>query len=245
MAGFMRTACIAPLAVLLAGCAATPQTEAEDGVTVSVDGGTLTYRGPLHTDGVERLFDAAASAAEEPRTLVITSTGGDVEAGMALGTWVFEHALDVHVPDYCISSCANYVFTAGKQKVLGPTALVVWHGGTTQEGLSGGSPCEYLDAPGVPCDEKKLRQLLEETLARVQRLEADFFARIGVAQDITVLGQYPQYDCRERATRYDYIGWYYSIGDLEKLGVRDVSVAGGAWTPASPAPDVKVCRVVL
>lgn len=248
MPGFARSACLVPLAVLLVACAdSAPRADAEHRVAVSVDGTTLTYRGPLHQEGVARLLDAAEGAADRPRTLVITSTGGDIEAGMQLGNWVFERGLDVHVPEYCISSCANYVFTAGRRKVLGPAALLIWHGGATQQNLASGSPCRYLDAPGVPCDEQKLREVLEATLARVQRLEADFFERIGVTQLITVLGQWPQYDCSATlgADAYDYIGWYYSIPDLAKLGVDDVSVVGGDWKPASPAPHVKFCRVVL
>ncbi|HLT91480.1 MAG TPA: hypothetical protein VKZ85_11090 [Woeseiaceae bacterium] len=246
MPGFPRTTCVASIALLLlVACAAAPGEPDAGGVTVSVDGTTLVYRGPLHRQGVAALRQAAAGAPETPRALVITSTGGDVEAGMELGTWVFEHRLDVHVPEYCISSCANYVFTAGRNKVLGPSALVIWHGGTTQEGLASASPCDYLDTPDVPCDEQKLRQVLEDTLTRVQELEADFFARVGVTQLITVLGQWPQYDCRPGADRHGYIGWYYSIADLEKLGVNNVSVAGGDWKPATRSPGIKFCRVIL
>lgn len=243
-----RTTCFAALAVLLVACAGhSSRPEADGQVTVSVDGATLTYRGPLHKEGVAELLDAAAAAREPPRTLVITSTGGDIEAGMQLGNWIFDRELDVHIPEYCISSCANYVFTAGKHKVLGPTALVIWHGGATQEGLASGSPCQYLETPGVPCDEQKLKATLEAMVERVQRLEADFFDRIGVTQLITVLGQWPQYDCSGTLGegRFRYIGWYYSIADLEKLGVNDVSVVAGRWNPSSPAPHVKFCRAVL
>jgi ATP-dependent protease ClpP protease subunit len=248
MPGFARSACIVPLAMLLVACAGSAsRADVEHRVAVSVDGATLTYRGPLHAEGVARLLEAAEAAPEPPRTLVITSTGGDIEAGMRLGNWIFDRGLDVHVPEYCISSCANYVFTAGKHKVVGQTALVIWHGGATQEGLASGSPCRYLESPDIPCDEQKLKATLEAMLERVQRMEADFFERIGVTQLITVLGQWPQYDCSASLGpgSYNYIGWYYSIRDLEKLGVNDVSVEGGDWNPASPAPHVKFCRVVL
>lgn len=243
MPGSTRTASIVPLTVLLVACAAaSPPAETEEAATVSVEGAKLIYHGPLSGQGIERLFEAAATAAERPRILVVTSSGGDVEAGMELGTWIFERQIDVHVPEYCISSCANYVFTAGRRKVLGPKALLIWHGGATQEGLAEAAPCEHLETLGFPCDEQELKRLLLETLARTQRLEAAFFARIGVEQDITVLGQRPEYDCREG---YEYIGWYYSIADMAKLGVTNVSVVGGDWRPSAPFPDVKFCRVVL
>lgn len=233
---------IALLAALLGACAHSPPPDPEGSAVIAVRGTELVYDGPLTKENNARLFAAAAAVAVPPRALVITSTGGDVEAGMELGTWVFERKLDVHVPEYCISSCASYVFTAGKRKNVGPTALLIWHGGTTQEGLGGGSPCEHLETPDIPCDEQALGKLLADTLARVRKLEVDFFARIGVDQDITVLGQRPGYDCRQG---YEYVGWYYSIDDMEKLGVTDVSVVGGDWQPTAPFPDVKFCRVVL
>src|SRR5690606_26333890 len=82
MPGFPRTTCVASIALLLlVACAAAPGEPDAGGVTVSVDGTTLVYRGPLHRQGVAALRQAAAGAPETPRALVITSTGGDVEAG--------------------------------------------------------------------------------------------------------------------------------------------------------------------
>lgn len=52
--------------------------------------------------------------------LVISSTGGEVEAGIELGLWVFRQKLTLQVRDSCFSSCANYVFPAAVKKSFCP-----------------------------------------------------------------------------------------------------------------------------
>lgn len=198
---FARTGCFPFLALLFAACAAnSPAPTARDSAEISVRGPELTYEGPLSHEANARLFALAASAVERPRTLTITSDGGDVEASMELGTWIFEKGLDVYIPEYCMSSCANYVFTAGKRKVLGDTALLIWHGGSTQEDLVGDPYAKPAYVPGVVT--RTRYEELEDSLVRWQRLESKFFAMIGVDQDITVLGQRSGYDCRERGSRF-------------------------------------------
>ena len=72
-----------------------------------------------------RLFELYAKATPRPRLLKVTSSGGDITLGMELGEWVFRNGLDVEVVDHCFSSCANYVFTAGKAKYLNPDAVLM------------------------------------------------------------------------------------------------------------------------
>ena len=50
-----------------------------------------------------------------------------------IGEWVFDHQLDVIVDELCFSSCANYIFTAGKNKIIGKDAIVGWHGSEQQD----------------------------------------------------------------------------------------------------------------
>lgn len=64
-------------------------------------------------------------------TLAITSPGGEVNAGMDLGEIVFTHQLSVKIEDYCLSSCANYVFTTAPQHQISNWAVIGFHGGVT------------------------------------------------------------------------------------------------------------------
>lgn len=226
----------------VAGCGAISHGVSEETeTTVAVNGVDLTYVGEITHAANERLFSLAASRAAKPTTLVITSRGGDVKAGIELGTWVFESGLDVRVSEFCVSSCANYVFVAGVAKILEPTAMLAWHGGATQHfELS----CKEVIREGDvgDCNDEELKNVLGAELDELRALETKFFERIGVDQEITVLGQRSPYDCRDSA---DYVGWYYSIEDMESMGVDGIVILGTEWTPVTPSPGIRICRVDL
>lgn len=234
---------IVSVASLLGACAAASQSPIiVDVASVSVNGDELTYHGHISHAANARLFILAATSVKQLRRLVVTSQGGNVEAGMELGEWVFAEGLDVYVPKYCTSSCANYVFPAGKRKFLDHSAMLFWHGGALQEQSDVESLCDEVDWPKEfgDCDEARMRALHDNTLARIKVREAAFFAMIEVDQKITILGQYPEYHCRG-----GYSGWYYSIQDMETMGISDIMVYGEVWRPVMPSPDVKICQVNL
>ena len=52
---------------------------------------------------------------------------------MLIGEWIFDHEIDVIVDEICFSSCANYIFTAGKNKIIEKDAIVGWHGSEQQD----------------------------------------------------------------------------------------------------------------
>jgi hypothetical protein len=232
---------ICVIALAIAGCSTTSPTTFSRVSSVSIDGGSLVYRGPISYAANARLFELHEGSDSPISELVITSTGGDVAAGIELGLWVNENGLDVAVPEYCISSCANYVFTAGRRKVLGSTAAVVWHGGALQKEWND-LDCQLLSgAAAASCDHEELREVQADLLTALRAEEAAFFAAIGVDQRITILGQEERFDCRHgNAT---FIGWYYSLEDLDRLGVRDVSIAGGEWKPQLATRGVEICQV--
>ncbi|MGC7862437.1 hypothetical protein ACP3XP_00195, partial [Vibrio anguillarum] len=92
-----------------------------------------TYKGVLSPEGNELAFELYERAKEKPNTLIITSDGGDIMLGIELGRWVYDNKMSVEVNDYCLSSCANYVFTAGKIKYISNRAIIGFHGGATSE----------------------------------------------------------------------------------------------------------------
>ncbi len=89
----------------------------------------ISYFGPIDPDRVEQ-FKSMYRPGDRLR---IQSTGGHLQAGMDFGNFITTNRIDVEVADYCISSCANYVFLAGQRKILNQTSLVIFHGGPKQE----------------------------------------------------------------------------------------------------------------
>ena len=230
------------MSALLSGCVTSSARHAESRETlVFASGVELAYSGTISFEANQRLFELAESLVEEPSALVITSNGGDIVAGMELGRWVFESGLDVRVPDYCMSSCANYVFVAGARKILAREASLMWHGGATQRFEISCETVAWERSDGV-CDEEKLRAIAMDSLAEFIAVETEFFESIEVDQRITTLGQLRRFAC---ARGEGYTGWYYSIPDMAALGVDRISVIGGEWRPTIRSPDFKLCRVDL
>lgn len=88
----------------------------------------IRYHGPIDQYRVAEFIDLY----QRGDRLIITSTGGDLYAGMSLGDFINRNRISVEVDDYCISSCANYVFLAGAKKILNTDSLVIFHGGPKQ-----------------------------------------------------------------------------------------------------------------
>jgi len=104
-------------------------------ITSSTKENQIGYSGKISFEGYEKLIESYDKAKNKPSTLKITSTGGHGLAGILIGRFVKEKGMGVQVHKYCASSCANYVFPAGKQKRLSDDALVMYHGGYFQENL--------------------------------------------------------------------------------------------------------------
>ena len=63
-----------------------------------------------------------------PSKIITNSTGGSTYTGILIGKLIQDFNLDVEVKDQCFSSCANYIFTSGKNKYIRKNSLVAWHG---------------------------------------------------------------------------------------------------------------------
>jgi hypothetical protein len=195
-----------------------------DPAAIVVEGDTVTYAGLLSGDNVARLFDMVDG--QRVSTLVITSSGGEINAGMTLGEWIFDNQLDVVVEHMCMSSCANYVFTAGRHKTISQNALVAWHGNALQQDLGlddsvraalTSALAELPEVERALLDtEAMIAQAIAQTRdyqARSQVRQAQFFARIGV----------DEYLCRIGNEEYGASDFFaLPVSDMARFGVRDV-----------------------
>jgi hypothetical protein len=126
--------------------------------------------------------------------------------GMDFGEWVYERSLDIIVNDVCLSSCANYVFTAGRRKLILPGGFVAWHGNAHLSSL-----------------EDKISALPEEVQTDAQvrmrtwRAREDaFYRRIGVSECLARIGN-EQLGVRGLFTM--------SPHDMSRFGVKNVDGA--------------------
>jgi hypothetical protein len=225
----MRTAPIFAVLTLLAACAATgpapPPTEPSqriqlaDGVTVSREGDRVRYAGELTEEGfsvLRRMTDGHRLS-----TLVIQSAGGEINAGMDFGEWTFERRLDVEVDEICLSSCANYVFTAARNKLIPPGAVVAWHGSARQRGLMEqlerdiDGRLRSLASPQRDHERQRIRLATADYLERSQRRQDAFFRRIRVEEFVTRVG------AEEHGVKDLY---FLSVEDMHRFGITNVIV---------------------
>jgi len=206
---------------------------------VYIDNGQLEYVGQLDDAANRRLFDLYEKASTKPTVLDIRSIGGEVNAGMQLGSWVRARKLDVRVMEFCLSSCANYVFTAGLKKTVSNFALIGYHGGPGKSRFDASTQKMYdaLD----PAGQKAFMNEIASILARDSRREADYFKQIGVRADLSSLGQQPQYDALRNST--DAALWTYSLEGFAALGVRDITVINPPWKPGSAFRQLKAVTI--
>ena len=175
--------------------------------------GVVHYQGPISAEQNRQFF--AAVAGRSLRRLAITSSGGEVDAAIALGEWVFAQRLDIEVPDYCLSSCANYVFPAARHKLIRAGAVVAWHGNyrhLQQTGLWQDDVAVRMQRDGE--DEQTATRQVRAQVDYLVGLEHDFFARIGVDEYLCWVGKRPPYSAP------DY--YFLSTHDMARFGVDQV-----------------------
>jgi len=213
---------LALIPVLFASACATMKTEAPEPVSLPEPAtvvyldeyNQLHYEGYLEADANQRLYSHYANAQIKPEVLVISSEGGSVTPGLDLGDWVYDKGLVVIVEGVCASSCANYVFTAARQKGLKKDSVLIWHGSSLQKDV-----------------DELYRQGDSNVVAWRQR-EVSFFKKIDVDHQITIYGleRYPFRVYLGSIMMANPIeGFDFSIEDMAKFGVTDVYPIEGEW----------------
>lgn len=203
---------------------------ASDQPQVFLDRGELHYVGLMSRDAVKKLDAIYQAAVPKPTVLSIRSGGGDIVPGMALGDWVSANQLDVRVLEYCLSSCANYVFPAARNKVVSSFAMIGYHGGVASDSFIMDPETLARQSAMSPEDRDAEVEAFKQFVAQQAAAEAAFFKRIGVRADITRLGQTAYYAKRFEADT-KMVGWTYSAADFAKLGVKNITVINGPWKP--------------
>jgi len=99
----------------------------DDKLQVFVEGKPLFYIGRTTLDGVKQAQAEFQKAKNKIEWLCIDSRGGEVDASMDMGLWVFNNGINVKIENKCLTTCANYIFPAGKSKKIEKNAIVAWH----------------------------------------------------------------------------------------------------------------------
>jgi len=200
---------------------------------VRVQGDTLYYTGNL-SKASSAAFDAAVAGVGRGQLtrLVISSGGGDTVEGRHVGRWVRDRALVVEVDVICFSSCADYVFPAGRARVIRADAFVGWHGNERQfdvlaartgvsvaDQLATVPPADVAPGPRAAFVQEALR-----SFAVTQKDEAEFYASLGLNDAFAACAVG---DVLEKRPGYaGQIGWGFSLADMARLGLANTVYLG-------------------
>lgn len=211
---------------MLAACASPPPAPPPAPV-VSFKDGVLMYDGELRADSVARI--QAVLGERRVSLLRIRSGGGEVDVSIAIARWVYANDIDVEVDGPCFSSCANYIFPAGRRKIISGNGVVGWHG--TLEHLL------YKHEQQMQPVEPRLLPSLRQTAA----LERAFFADTGINGFIGWFGKMAPYNIPNM--------YFMSADDMAYFGLQNLQVrhdyaAAADGGPFRGRPDVLRMLVV-
>lgn len=171
--------------------------------------------------------------------LSIQSVGGSVLTGISLGSWVRANNLDVKVLEYCLSSCANYVFPAGGRKIVSNFALIGYHGGANSLYLRVSEASKKLLAEQSQSKEfmKMADSMLKDVRNQAQQ-ELAYLKTLGVEADLVSRGQEDRYQglFKEYPEKN---GWTYSLADFDHMGVHRIDVINPPWLPILQLGEAK------
>ena len=230
--------------------------EGYDYETLTLDGGELT------SETFVEVRDRIVRSAAEKKTFVVKeSAGGNGLAALAIGILLHRHNWDVEVVGVCPSSCANWIFPAGKTKYLNSQSMLLFHGGPHQANwLEYGNKLEQkLASSGAPVDSVELghenkeggvswtpnRSAADEEVLKFLSINKDLPAVEKMIQFRNrsdqfyqelginpLLPEYGQIGSYEPLYKsYKYGGFIYRLDSLRRLGIRNIELKEGEWHP--------------
>ncbi len=233
----------------------------------------LEITGEITPETFIKAREHLVGAAADLKLVVINSGGGDGMSALAIGKLMHQHGWDVEVGDSCISSCAIFIFPAGKKKYLNENSLLMFHGGPYQENMMEmvSNFDQEIAKNGVPSDEVVLGQQDKEGTFRfvpggppgldavldflsmkrdstaVERLREFRNVSDRFYQELGVnplLAIHGQIGIYEPLYKsYEHDGFIYRLDSMQRLGVSNIELKNGEWHPERH-PDYKMAYEV-
>jgi len=201
---------------------------------VRTEGDVLIFNGPINRESADAV-EAELRGHPSLRRLRITSAGGQAPDGVRIGELVWYRSLDIEVISYCNSACAQYVFVAGKRKIVAPRAIVTFHGTPASIAAElAHSPFKYGAA------------LFSDEIAK----EQDFYRRMGIDISLLVgavtylhpfctfiIPSYPATSRNHYAVFMAPQGYVLDYASMKRLGIGGIE---GFWPTSQASLDSAV-----
>ena len=229
--------------------------------TITVEGSTIIFDGDIEEETYRDFLLAVRGKEDQITAIRINSGGGITDHGIRIGEWILDHELDVIVDELCFSSCANYIFTAGKNKIIEKDAIVGWHGseqqnpfiaaglGLTMRELHARNYDRWKEFGGPLTPQESKEEYVESMLKydEYERVddESEFLEKVSVNLYLMVYGFLPdQIDYYYLSDDTEFGGWTFSIEDMAKFGVHNVTYEGEGQYPSEKGlRELPCCRL--
>lgn len=200
---------------------------------VSLNENTIEYTGEITDAQNARFKELLSSNIDRIASITVTSGGGNINAGMDLAELIFNNQLDIIIPTFCFSSCANYLIPAANQKVFGTNAVIGWHG----DAASARWRDADIDAmvSSLTGKEKQtkwlaLRAHYDRIIEQAKERETALYEKWQVNPDIMRLGL--KGNVKDAVLANKARGWTYSLDAMAFFGLSNLP-SSDRWEPKS------------
>lgn len=196
----------------------------ESGLFTRLDKDILKFEGRISRDSYSKYLKAID---DNVTTMIINSPGGNTYDGVQIGLDMLKRSLTVIVDGVAGSSAANYLFTAGKKKII-RNGFVGFHGNAQAADRKRNLREELmasLGRSGAKLSQEQIEAIIAETgaiVAKTIQLEKQFFSQLGISQDFFDLTQEDGKGLPEHL-RMNFEFLLPSITTMERFGIRNVT----------------------
>lgn len=185
---------------------------AGDWTVISKD--VLSFKGNIEGSELAKFKNIFNS---DIKKIIVDSGGGDAEIGLQIGEIISSANIEIEVQGICVSSCANYIFTAGKHKILNK-GIVGFHGNMTAmfNSISKDDLIAQMKSSGM--SEQGAMAVYNHYLNEILPKEKHFYESLGVSQAL--------FDRTQRNDKGMGSGTYSALlpkpATFEKYGIHNV-----------------------
>jgi hypothetical protein len=167
--------------------------------------------------------------------LIIKSKGGEVKSALRLADYIYDNRINVIIEDYCISSCANYIFPAADIKIIDKTGVLGFHGGPRDpieiDVKDLGEQFESMPKEQKAAVIAAMKSDMQSIQKSLSTLENSFYTKIGVSKELPYFGIAVATSEMKNTNPDKYWGFFYSLEKMKEMNITNIYIAGGSWSP--------------
>lgn len=194
---------------------------------------TIEYTGEISDAQNARFKELLDSNFERITSISITSGGGNINAGMDLAEIIFKNQLDIIIPTFCFSSCANYLIPAASNKTFGTNAVIGWHGDAASARWRDAdidAMVSSLTGKEKQAEWLALRAHYNQIIEQAKERETALYKKWRVNPDIMRLGL--KGNVKDAVLANKARGWTYSVDAMAFFGLSNLPPSD-SWQPKS------------